>query len=113
VLQPGRFQARLSSPTASPAPATSLSSSSLRLLLDLGSGLNIGLARDIDVRNVGLDVMQTGRDNISPEDGKEPPIVGDDAAELAVELGNGIEMGIGNREGPLDVRVTMAGDMRG
>jgi hypothetical protein len=94
-------------PTASPVPSTSRSSSSPRLIPDLGSGLNIGLA-SIVARNVGLDVIQTGRDNVNPDIGKEFPIVGDEAAELTAELGMVIGKGIGNRELPPDAR----GDMR-
>lgn len=53
---------RVNPPTASPAPSTSRSSSSILLILtpDLGIGLRTGLARPIEALNVGLDVMLTG-----------------------------------------------------
>jgi hypothetical protein len=98
--------------TASPAPSTSLSSSSPRLILDLGRGRDIGLANDIVARNVGLDEMQIGRDNVNPEVGKEQPIVGEEAAELTVEPGMVMGMGIGRLGVPFDGRETKIGDMR-
>jgi hypothetical protein len=97
----------LSPPTASPAPSTSRSSSSPFLIPDL-RGLNIGLASATLVRIVGLEVMQTGRDNANPDVGYEP-MVGDDAAELTAELGTVIGMGKGL---PFGVRVMRTGDMR-
>jgi len=78
-------------PTASPAPCTSLSSSSPLLPIYRGTGLKIGLAKIMDDLRVGLEVMLTGRG----KDGYEPPIVGEEVVELTADPGifTGIEMG--------------------
>jgi hypothetical protein len=60
-----------------------------------GTGLRIGLAKTIAGLNVGLEVMLTDLGNEPPE--KEPPIVGEEAAELALEPGMLIGIAMGSR----------------
>lgn len=86
---------RVKPPTASPAPSISLSSPSALLIptADRCTGRKIGLANPIDALKVGLDVILTG---LGKEEGYEPVMVGDDAAELTVEPGIDIGMAMGS-----------------
>jgi hypothetical protein len=70
----------------------------------LGIGLNIGLPNVTDALRVGLEVILTGRDNVRPDADFEHVTVGDDAAELAVEVGIVIGRGRGYREVPFALR---------
>ena len=92
---------RVKPPTASPAPSTSFSSPSIRLVR--GTGLNTGLARPIDGRIVGLaetlicpilPFLATGILDV----GYEPLTVGEEVAELTADIGTPV--GIDSRGVP-------------
>lgn len=89
--------------TPSPAPSTSLSSPILRLR---GMGRKMGLASIILVgRRVGLDVMLTDRG----KGGYAVVIVGEDAAELAADVGMLMGMEIGSLDALLFIGEFMDG----